>query len=221
MTAKSLPILLTILICDGTTASAREIENISDQVKKQLELPISYAGSPKLSSLKQGVYGNTKPIYISYTQMNNHVSYTADSVSGVLGWKGFIFLPSGSHVNKILYEENPGFPSAGLRFFSSINYSDHATESMNTCNFVTSIAATQAIDELPGTIYRYDCSTTMNEVYHPENVVYTYFYSDYLNLVLSSHISKSPNLNANYWSEGEVTFMIEHGTLKSSKFVFK
>ena len=31
MTAKSLPILLTILICDGTTASAREIENISDQ----------------------------------------------------------------------------------------------------------------------------------------------------------------------------------------------
>lgn len=67
MTAKSLPILLTILICDGTTASAREIENISDQVKKQLELPISYAGSPKLSSLKQGVYGNTKPIYISYT----------------------------------------------------------------------------------------------------------------------------------------------------------
>lgn len=101
-----------------------------------------------------------------------------------LFFKGFLYNFDASTVLDFRYKQDRRFPEGGLDIYIKESWSHLNSISEHTwsCKFDRGVDAKLIIDNLPGTIFKYECKNAING--SPQINNYNFYYSDYLNVAL-------------------------------------
>lgn len=227
-----IPVLLASSLC--AHAEIKIIDSIRAQIDED---PLAAAGSNKLVSLKTTMHiKNSLPppnditIMQSVTQKNGKFATTLgtstnpqktfnNSTQFLVIYSGRLALFSGATMQKIAYKASPESPPNEVKYFYH-SLVGEGTEYQTLqriaqfCKLAESRKADTIISKLPGGIYKYSCeykhTTQGMKLDHGID-----YYSDYLNLVLSTHFTNSTEI---LFHENEIEFFDNKEQRVKSKF---